>query len=78
MLNIHEAARYATVSERTFRQWIADGLLPVIRIGAKGKRGHIRIMRVDIDALLASFRVTTKKPEPSGAPVSSFKHLKLS
>ena len=79
MLTVAEAAVYATVSERLIRQWITDGQLPVVRVGARNKRGHIRIQREDLDGLLASFKVTKKRPEPIKAPArNSFKHLKLS
>lgn len=79
MFTVAEAAVYATVSERLIRQWIADGQLPVIRVGARNRRGHIRIQREDLDGLLSSFKVTEKRPEPVKAPArSSFKHLKLS
>lgn len=80
MMTVKTAAAYACVSEATLRGWLREGL-PHFRVGAKGKRGHIRITREDLDSWLASFKVTKHEPEPTKAPArfpSVFKHLRLS
>lgn len=79
MLSVKEAAAYACVSETVVRGWLKDGLTHY-RLGAKGKRGKVTIQREDLDAWLASFKVTKKRPEPAKAPAalpSVFRHLKL-
>lgn len=80
MMDVKSAAAYACVSETVLRGWLKDGL-PHFRVGAKGKRGHYRIAREDLDAWLASFKVTKKEPEPVKAPArlpQVFSHLKIS
>jgi excisionase family DNA binding protein len=47
-----QAAKYAGVSERTFRDWLKDGL-PHFRLST----GTILIAYKDIDSWLESFRV---------------------
>ncbi|AMV24244.1 Helix-turn-helix domain protein [Gemmata sp. SH-PL17] len=80
MLTVAQAAVYATVSERLIREWVTSGLLPVLRLGAKGRRGHIRIQREDLDATLAAFKVTRAQPGPRRHPARkpALKHLRLS
>lgn len=58
MLTPKQAAERACVSESLIYAWCADGTLPHMRVGRKGKRGHIRIAVEDLDGVLASFRVT--------------------
>lgn len=80
MLSVKQAAAYVCVCETVVRGWLQDGL-PHFRLGATGRRGHIRIVRDDLDAWLANFKVTTRQPEPAQAPAlprSVFKHLRLS
>jgi hypothetical protein len=78
-LTVAEAAKRARVCEAIIRDWIKQGL-PHFRLGAKGKRGRIRIATEDLGNWLSLFRVTKKEPEPRKAPApkSAFKHLKLS
>lgn len=61
MLTVAQAARYATVPERLIRAWIAAGVLPVLQLGAPEP---IRVSRQDLDAALASFRVTSTRSDP--------------
>jgi excisionase family DNA binding protein len=80
-ITVAEAALHARVCDSIVRGWIRSGQLPHYRMGAKGKRGRIRIDVEDLERLLASFKVGKKEPEPPSAPVpvrSAFHHLRLS
>lgn len=80
MLTVAEAARRACVGETLVRQWLRDGTLPHLRVGAKGSRGKILIQEEDLDGLLASFKVgVTAKPPPPPPPRMPkpvFKHVR--
>jgi len=79
VLSVKEAAKYACVSEALVRGWLREGGLPHFRLGAKGRRGHYRIAREDLDNFLASFRVTKTGPEPVKALARQvLSHLKIS
>gem|GEM_PF-1484253 len=58
MLTVTEAALRASVSVSLIYVWCSDGTLPHIRVGRKGKRGHIRIAEEDLDSVLAEFKVS--------------------
>ncbi len=60
MMTVHQSAEYATVSESLIYAWCADGTLPHTRVGRKGKRGHIRIRREDLDGVLTTLKVEAK------------------
>lgn len=47
LLTTKEGRSQAKVSERTFERWIADGVLPVVRVGKVR-----RVRQSDLDALL--------------------------
>jgi len=49
VLTVTEAALRASVSVSLIYVWCSDGTLPHIRVGRKGKRGHIRIAEEDLD-----------------------------
>jgi excisionase family DNA binding protein len=51
-VKVNEAAKYAGVSERTFRNWLKDSL-PHFRLSS----GSILVAFKDIDAWLEKFRV---------------------
>jgi hypothetical protein len=77
-MNVKQAAAYACVCESVIRGWVSSRLLAHYRLGLG--RGKIVIEREDIDALLASLKITKKEPEPQKAPApsnSAFKHLRL-
>ena len=85
-LTVREAAAYVRVSERAVRQWVQDGTLPAYRLGARGKRGVIRIARGDLDGLLAASRTTGEVVRPAAKavagrvrvlPKGEFRHLKI-
>lgn len=73
MLTVKQAAARACVSESLIYAWCADGTLPHLRVGRKGKRGHIRIAAEDLEGVLANFKVSGP-PSPT-API--LKHLHL-
>ncbi len=53
-LSVREAAARANVSSKTIKRWISGGLLPATRLPAKKEnKGHLRVRRSDLDALLA-------------------------
>lgn len=82
-LTVDEAAGRACVCPGLVRGWVRDGLLPHLRVGARGKRGKILIDPTDLDGLLASFKVTARRPvtaaapPPAAPPASAFTHLRL-
>jgi len=55
---VKPAARYAGVSERTFRDWLKDGL-PHFRLST----GTLLIAYKDIDAWMQNFRVDNSKAD---------------
>ena len=56
MLTIKEVADQLGVHEMTVRQWIADGLLPAVRLpGGKA----IRVRRDDLDSHLVDIQPKT-------------------
>lgn len=54
-LSITETCDLLKLSERTVRQYIADGLLPAYRIGPK----TVRIAEDDLDTFTATRRIPT-------------------
>ncbi|HYH66214.1 MAG TPA: helix-turn-helix domain-containing protein [Urbifossiella sp.] len=73
-----ECAARAGVCESVVRGWVKSGLLPHYRLGLK--RGKIAVAPADLDALVATFRVEGKGPEPVKAPAPprpTFKHLRF-
>ena len=45
---VPDAARYACVSSRTLRRWIAEGKLPARRVGPR----LLQVSRADLDKLI--------------------------
>ena len=68
MLTIKQCAEKSCVSEALVRQWVAEGRLPHYRLGAKGKRGKLMVDESDLDALLASFKVSGPASVPAPKP----------
>lgn len=54
LLSLRDAADYWGVSERSLRQYIADGLVPAYRL--PGRDGRSRLIRVRLDDLEAAMR----------------------
>ncbi|MBP3958414.1 helix-turn-helix domain-containing protein [Gemmata sp. G18] len=81
MLTVKQAAERAAVSESLIYAWIADGTLPHVRLGRKGKRGTIRVSVEDLDGALATFKVGKSEPGPAKAPARkkavTLKHLQM-
>ncbi len=78
---VKQAATHVGVSCGLIYAWCADGTLPHMRVGRKGKRGRIRIATEDLDRLLGMLKVGKTEPEPTSTPVparSAFRHLHLS
>lgn len=79
MLTVKQAAARACVSESLIYAWCADGTLPHLRIGRRGKRGTIRIAIEELDGVLAAFKVSGRPsvsaPPSSGSPASPFSVL---
>jgi len=79
VLSVKDCAKRANVCESVVRGWIKSGQLAHYRLGLK--RGKIVVEAADLDALLATFRVERKGPEPTQAPAppkSVYRHLRLS
>lgn len=57
LLDPKAAAARACVSVSLIYRWCAEGTLPHLRVGARGRRGKILVAAADLDALLASCRV---------------------
>ena len=81
-LTVKQAASHASVSAALIYAWCANGTLPHMRVGARGKRGHIRIAVADLDAVLDGFKVGKREPPqaplPAPAPVTAYRHVRLS
>lgn len=78
MLTVKQAAVRTGVSESLIYGWCADGSLPHMRLGRKGKRGTIRIEVEDLVSLLAALKVVTPSASAqtsSDRPVSPFSEL---
>ena len=83
-LSPREAAGRACVSANLIYAWCADGTLPHVRAGAKGKRGKILIAPDDLDEFLAARKVGGRVPPTPPTPPADprpvrpkFRHLKL-
>jgi excisionase family DNA binding protein len=81
VLTVTEAASRAGVSVSLIYVWCADGTLSHLRVGRKGKRGHIRIAEEDLDTVLAEFKVAKPaiKPASQGgiSPPLRLKHVRV-
>jgi excisionase family DNA binding protein len=59
-MTVKEASKELEISPSLAYQLIADGRLPHVRIGGKGRRGKIIIKEKDIEAFLAKCRVASE------------------
>ena len=50
-LTVAQVAEHLWISPKTVRRWIADGLLPAVRVGPR----LLRISREDVEALVNRF-----------------------
>jgi excisionase family DNA binding protein len=82
MMTVKEAAKALHVSAASVYGWVETGVLACYRLGAKGRRGAIRLAAVDIVAFLESLK--TEKGPPAIKPVAfrkspgtKLQHLKL-
>jgi excisionase family DNA binding protein len=81
-LKVLEVAKQLKISTAIVYGWVSKGLLACHRLGAKGKRGCIRIAESDLAAFLAGSR-KEKKPEakpPAPKPAKSksiFRHIHI-
>ncbi len=81
-MTVKQAATHACVSPGLIYAWCADGILPFMRVGRKGKRTRprSRIAIEDLDGLLASLKVGKSEPASPSTPIparSAFRHLRL-
>jgi len=58
-MTVKEASKELEISPSLTYQLIADGRLPHVRIGGKGRRGKIIIKEKDIETFLAKCRVAS-------------------
>lgn len=65
------AAVRACVSPSLVYRWCADGSLPHLRVGGRGRRGKILIAPSDLDALLATFKVEGRPTAPARIPAGT-------
>jgi excisionase family DNA binding protein len=83
MLTIKQVAKQLNVSAATVYGWVGTGCLTCYRLGARGRRGAIRVAESDLAALLESLRTkkgqqTDKPTAPKTAkPKSAFRHITL-
>jgi excisionase family DNA binding protein len=76
VLSVKQCAKRAGVCESVVRGWVATGKLPHYRLGLK--RGKITVAIEDLDALLATFRVTGRASSPAlSAKPARLKHLRM-
>jgi hypothetical protein len=79
-LTIKAASTEAGVCPSVVYGWVSDRLLPVYRLGGKGKRGKILIDDADLNAFLSSCRVEAVKlaSSPASRPRAiKLRHLRL-
>jgi hypothetical protein len=79
-LTIKAAATVAGVCPAVVYGWVTDRLLPVYRLGGKGRRGKILIEDGDLNDFLRSRRVEAAGPAPAPAPRPrpiKLRHLRL-
>jgi excisionase family DNA binding protein len=81
-LSIKQAAERAGVCSSIVYGWVSESLVPVYRLGGKGRRGKILIEASDLDAYLESCRVPARRPAPALAPSprcrpADFRHLTI-
>jgi excisionase family DNA binding protein len=78
MLTVKQAAEQLGVCASLVYGWCQSGILPHFRLGARGRRGGIRIAVADLETFLATLkregRPESKPPAPK--PVK-LKHLQL-
>lgn len=78
-LSVKQAAERAGVSESLIYQWTTvEKRLPHYRMGSRGKRGKLVIESDDLDAFVASLKVTPAEasaPASSGLPAEPFSEL---
>ena len=55
-LTVAEIADLLKVNQQTVRNWIDDGALAAVRVGAR----RVRVRRIDLDAYLAAGRTTQR------------------
>lgn len=80
LLTPKDAAKKANVSLALVYGWVAQGELPHLRVGGKGKRGHIRIEEADLVAFLEQRKRGAgeeKAPAPARKKPVRLKHLRL-
>ncbi len=76
MRTVNEVASELKISPATVYGWIASGMLPHFRLGAKGRRGCIRVSDEDFQAFLAQQK-QAERPEPIRPPVRKVTPIKL-
>ena len=79
MLSVKQVAEKAGVSLALVYGWISSGLLTHYRLGAKGRRGAIRIAESDLESFLRSFKQEGQARTPTLLPRPKVKlqHLQL-
>jgi excisionase family DNA binding protein len=60
-LTVAEIAETLKLNQQTVRNWIDDGQLPAVRIGAR----RVRVRRSDFDALVGGGRPSAEPPKPA-------------
>ena len=75
MLTVKQAALRLGVSMSLVYLWVESHQLAHYRIGATGKRGHIRIAETDLEAFLASMKCGLAKEAVK--PSDSRRRIKL-
>ena len=62
LLDVWQVCDYLNFTEGAVRRLIRDGVIPVVKLGAKSK-SRIRVRRADLDALIAAnYRPATSGP----------------
>jgi predicted site-specific integrase-resolvase len=67
MLSVKQAAAIAQVSMALIYAWCREGLAH-LRVGRKGRRGHIRILESDLQLFLDTLRRQTNTPVAPSPP----------
>ncbi|CAN5409221.1 hypothetical protein BH10PLA2_BH10PLA2_12890 [soil metagenome] len=76
-LNVRQVAERIGCSLALVYRWCETRQLAHFRIGAKNKRGRIRVDEADLEAFVTSLKVEGATVAEPPAPISRLRHLSL-
>jgi excisionase family DNA binding protein len=75
VLTVKQIAKQLNVSGATVYGWVMSGALACYRLGAKGRRGAIRVAEADLVAFLESLK--TQRGQQAVKPPAPRRKIKL-